>query len=96
MADHSLLIFVVVAAFFPVGLRVIAGEGMILSWFGQFMSKTEHLPQWLRKPLWTCERCMVSVWGLPAAAYVMYFPLWETWPILLVTAVGVQLLVDPA
>lgn len=91
----NIIIAIAVIAFFPVGLKFISEEGMILAAFGRLMKRVEKAPVWLRKPLWTCERCMCSIWGLPAAYAVISLPLYYTWPMIAITAVGVQLLVEP-
>lgn len=86
---------IAVIALFPVGLKVIAGDGMILSAFGRFAEEwIKVLPAILRKPLWTCEKCMCSLYGIPAAIGVAYGPWWLSWPLMLVSAIGLQDLMD--
>lgn len=88
-----------VMCFFPMGLKCISQEGMILGskWipFGQFMDKwVEKLPDELRKPVWACERCMVPYWGLAAALTILYTP-WYIYGLpLIVTAIGIQHTLD--
>lgn len=94
MAGMNALLAIAVIAFFPIGLKTISAEGMILSAFGTFMERVTKLPHWLRTPLWTCERCMCSMWGVPAALGVLYAPWWIMWPLLAITAVGVQRLIE--
>lgn len=83
-----------VIATFPYGVKVISEKGMILP-FGPWMDKRmKKVNATLRKPLWTCERCMCSAWGVPAAFGVIYGPWWLQWPLILVAAIGAQELLD--
>lgn len=84
-----------IIALFPVGLKVISEKGMILGVAGGFMDRvTAKAPVFIRKPLWTCERCMCSFWGIPAAIGVIYGPWWLQWLLVLVAAIGAQDLLD--
>ena len=91
MTDPTLILAMLVMCFYPIGLKVITQEGMILGRFGAYMDKwTNGLPEWLRKPLWTCPRCMIPWHGLPAALMVMYCP-WYIYGLpLIVAVIGMQ------
>jgi hypothetical protein len=49
-----------------------------------------RIPDWMKKPLIACPRCMVSVWGIPAVYALGYAP--EGWllPVYLLAACGLQ------
>jgi len=84
-----------VMALLPIGMRLVSSEGMILAAFGRRMDKLcDTLPDWIAKPLWCCERCMVSLWGIPAALFVHFAPWWACIPIVAVCAAGLQDLLD--
>lgn len=91
MTDTTLIIAMLVMCFFPLGLKCITQGGMILGRFGTWMDAyTNDLPEWLRKPLWTCPRCMLLWYGFPMALLVMYAP-WYIYALpVIVTAVGIQ------
>lgn len=95
MASEQILTAIVVMCFFPIGLKCISWDGMILQGFGKWMDKTtDKLPVWIRKPLWTCPRCMVPWWGGCAALLLTVGPWWIAWVPLVVTAVGLQETLD--
>lgn len=74
-------------ALVPLGAWVAMGEGMVLEWIAK---ACEPLPWWIRKPLADCPRCMVSVWGIPAALWV--FPDLNLFllPVYMLAAAGLQ------
>ncbi len=69
------------------GVWTAMGEGMIL----EFIRKPlEKLPSWIHKPLASCPRCMVTIYGTAAVMLLGYPVLWQWWPAYLVCAVGLQ------
>lgn len=90
-----MILVLLIMALFPIGIHVVTGEGMILQSAGQWMETTvKHFPSWVRKPMWTCPRCMCLWWGGPAALGVNYGPEWLQWGLILIAAVGLQDLLD--
>ena len=101
MSEGQALLAILVAAFFPVGVKTVthysnvAEERMIFWRVGRAMARiTKRLPHWIAAPLWECERCMVLWWGVPAAIGVVCGPIHIAAPILILTAVGVQRLIE--
>lgn len=102
MSEGQALLAILVAAFFPVGMKTVthysnvAEERMIFWRVGRAMARiTKRLPHWIAAPLWECERCMVLWIGVPAAIGVVYGPIYVSAPIIILTAVGVQRLWEP-
>lgn len=95
MASSQILTAIAVMCFFPIGLKCISWEGMILQGFGKWMDRTtDKMPVWLRKPLWTCPRCMAFWWGGSAALLLTLGPWWLAWIPMIVTAIGLQETLD--
>ena len=79
-------------AFVALGARYAMLENNILGPLGRAVEK---LPSaYLRKPLGTCERCMVSVWGTPAILLLGFRPDWYLFPVYWLAAVGIQEMFD--
>lgn len=91
MSTGDVLASMVVMSMFPMGLKCISQEGMILGRFGTWMDKwTETMPEQVRKPLWTCPRCMSLWYGVPMACLILFAPWWGQALPLIVTAIGIQ------
>lgn len=63
-AATSHLTIIAVMALVALGARFAMLDGHILGWVGKRVEKMEDA--YLRKPIGTCERCMVSLWGTAA------------------------------
>lgn len=98
---HAIIITIMALA--ALGVWTAMGEGMVLHWFNRYVTGprtfwpptyhaffTWHWPLWMQKPLATCPRCMVTIYGTSAVLALGFtFPLWY-WPVYLVAAVGLQ------
>lgn len=70
------------------GVWTAMGEGMALSLFREVAE--DQLRPWIAKPLATCPRCMVTIYGTSAVLLLGYtFDPWM-WPVYLCAAVGLQ------
>lgn len=89
MGEH--LSIIAVMALVPLGAWVAMGEGMVLEWLHKLLVK---LPPFVAKPFATCSRCMVSVWGIPAA--LVTFPDLNILllPVYMLAACGLQYVID--
>lgn len=81
------LLIIAVMAMASLGVWTAMGEGMILE---PLKKRYDNLPNWARKPLSTCPRCMVSTWGTTAVVCLgLPFDLYA-WPAYALCAVGLQ------
>lgn len=70
MMEHLLIAFVM--AFASLGVWVAYGPGMAFEFVGKFIER--RAPKFLRKPLATCPRCMVTVYGTAAVVLLGMTP----------------------
>lgn len=96
--DHLALIAVM--AFAAMGMWVAMGDDMILGWWRRIVEWHEkdedgrvakyHAPKWLRYPLASCPRCMVTLYGT-AAILALGWPFdLVQWLVYIPCAVGLQ------
>ena len=88
------LIAIAVMAMASLGVFVSMGEGMILE-------PLKRRLLWIEEPfahgVYSCPRCMVSVWGSLAllCLYLSGMPVnWYLWPVYALCAVGLQEMLD--
>lgn len=74
------------------GMRLAMLDGMVLGRLGALIEKVPSA--YWRKPLGTCERCMVSTYGTAALAILDMMPVWYQLPIYWLAAAGLQELLD--
>ena len=106
--DHVEII--VVMAIAALGMFVATGEGMIFEAFGKWVERTRPndgkvvgktvsksvpvIPLFWQKPIATCPRCMVTIYGTAAAILIGVLPLdfahLIAWPVYILCAVGLQ------
>lgn len=53
--------FALITSFKIIGIHVCCWQGMIFGWIRPLLYR---LPEWLKKPLYLCEICMSSIWGI--------------------------------
>jgi len=79
-------------ALVPMGAAFALLEGNVLGFAGKWIAK---LPtDYLRKPLGTCPRCMVSTWGTLALWVCDMLPAWYLLPVYWLAACGLMELRD--
>lgn len=83
---------IVVMACVALGARFAMLDGNVLGWLGKVVEKIPSA--YLRKPLGTCERCMVSTWGTAAVAVLGMAPEWYALPAYWLCATGLQEMFD--
>lgn len=86
MIDHLLNIAIMALA--AIGAWTAMGEGMVLEPVRKWIEK--HATPFLSKPLATCPRCMVTIYGTAALLVLGVAIDIYTWPVYLVCAVGLQ------
>lgn len=89
-AEH--LIPVAVMCCVAMGARFAMLGGNILGPLGAAVDKLPFA--YLRKPLGTCERCMVSTWGTAAVVLLGICPTWYLLPVYWLAATGLQEILD--
>jgi hypothetical protein len=86
------LIIPAIMCIVALGARFAMLDGNVLGWLGKIV---ERLPSnYLRKPLGTCERCMVSTWGTAALVILHLVPAWYVLPVYWLAATGLQEMLD--
>src|SRR5690606_6599674 len=70
MSSVDFVCAVIIAACASIGVWTAFGEGMIFARIGRALET--HIHPTLAKPIATCPRCMVSVWGTVALVVVGY------------------------
>lgn len=83
---------ILVVCLVAMGVRVSMLEGMVLGRLGAYIQKIPSA--FWRKPLGTCERCMVSTYGTAALWAMGLLPEWYLLPIYWLAGAGLQELLD--
>lgn len=91
MVEFAHLEAIAVVALSALGARYCLLSGQILGMIGKAVEK---LPTAARKPLGTCERCMVSTWGVASLLIVTFGTFWMCVPVYLLAAIGLQEMFD--
>lgn len=89
-ANH--IVIVAVMSLSALGARFALLDSHILGWLGNLIEKIPN--EYVRKPLGTCERCMVSVWGTAAILALGFRPDWYLLPVYWLAADGLQEMFD--
>lgn len=79
---------IVIMSLAALGVWTAMGEGMVLEFVRKFLEA--YFPAFLHKPLATCPRCMVTIYGTSAVLLLGYTFAPLMWPVYLVAAVGLQ------
>ena len=87
----SHLIAIVVMALAGMGAFVAQDEGMVLHGLRKL---SNGWPDFIRKPVSACSRCMVSVWGTLAVVLIGVPVNWPALPLYWLCAAGLQELIE--
>lgn len=86
------LTIVAIMACSGMGVFIAMGEKMILEPLKNVLSR--YIPEPFGHPLYSCPRCMVSVWGTATVLALGICPVWYTLPVYWILACGLQELID--
>lgn len=78
---------IIVMALAALGVWTAMGEGMV---FEPVRKVAEMFPVFIQKPLATCPRCMVTIYGTAALLLLGWQFNIYVWPVYLIAAVGLQ------
>jgi len=85
MFEESLIIALIVFS-----IWYTMQEGEIFGWLGTWFNK--HLPYAIHPPLYDCNICMCPWYG--SALYVILYGINWQWPVVVITAMGINVVIN--